>query len=81
MLRSGKIRIVQFEYGYGNGDARFLMRDFYELFEEYGYKISKVNNGSLKFSEWTYKNNDFKSGPNYVAVRRDDAELIAILTR
>lgn len=80
-LRAKVIRVVQFEYGYTHGDARFLMRDFYELFASHGYAVGRLTRRGVTFAPWNYKMNDFRSGPNYVAVRRDDAEVIRLLER
>jgi len=80
MLTKKAVRLVQFEYGYVNGDAKFLMRDFYEFFEKLGYIVGRVRKGPITFDKWTYRHNDFKSGPNYVAIRADDSELKNILS-
>lgn len=80
-LESGKVRIVQFEYGYHNGDDHFLMRDFYELFKNFGYVVGRVRKGPITFRPFEYADNDFNSGPNWVAVRSDDVELLELLTR
>lgn len=79
MLTEGAIRCVQFEYGYANGDAHFLMRDFYEMFEAYGYRVGRVGPDGLDMSGWRYDRNDFRSGPNYAAMRADDDELVDLL--
>lgn len=79
MLRKGGIRCVQFEYGYANGDVHFLMRDFHEMFEGYGYVVGRVGPLGLELGEWTYAQNDFRSGPNYAALRADDTALIEAL--
>lgn len=81
MLENKAIRALQFEYGYTNGDSKFLMRDFFDLFVGFGYLVGRVRKGSIKFEAWTYEHNDFKSGPNYVAVRCDDTELINELSK
>jgi hypothetical protein len=80
MLQKRMIRIVQFEYGYVNGDVHFLMKDFYEFFKEFGYVVAKLTKGPLNFREFKYSDNDFKSGPNYVAIHKDDVELLALLS-
>src|SRR3954447_14709646 len=41
-LRKGRIRFVQFEYGLVNILTHFLLRDFYQLFREYGYVVGKI---------------------------------------
>jgi FkbM family methyltransferase len=81
MLEKRLVRVIQFEYGYTHGDAKFLMRDFYNLFEGLGYRVAKLSKGPIVFTEWTYRNNDFKSGPNYIAVRNDDLELLSVLAK
>jgi hypothetical protein len=35
----------------------------------------------VAFAPWNYKMNDFRSGPNYVAVRQDDAAALQALER
>jgi len=75
MLRRKAIRVVQFAYGYVNGDVGFLMRDFFELFDLHGYAVAPVRNRPLQFLPFDYAMNDFDSGPNYLAVRRDDREV------
>lgn len=80
MLGKQKIRAIQFEYGYTHGDAKFLMRDFYKLFNSCGYIVGKIRKGRIIFSPWTYKHNDFKSGPNYIAIRETDTELYSLLS-
>jgi|SRR5579872_1566729 len=80
LLGKRAIRAIQFEYGYSNGDAKFLMRDFYKLFSGYGYVVARVQKGPLLFRDWIYQDNDFTSGPNYLAVRHDDTELLEVLS-
>jgi len=79
MLRRRAIRVVQFEYGYINGDAGFLMKDFYKLFDTLGYQIAPVRNRPMEFHPFEYAMNDFDSGPNYLAVRKDDQEILKAL--
>jgi FkbM family methyltransferase len=76
MLGGGKIWVVQFEYGYTHGDAKFLMRDFFELFESYGYSVGLVRHGGVKLDKWHYALNDFNSRPKYIAVRAHDQQII-----
>ena len=80
LLSRRAIRAIQFEYGYTNGDAKFLMRDFHRFFNGYGYIVGRVKRGPIAFKEWEYKDNNFESGPNFVAVRGDDVALIELLS-
>ena len=81
LLGAGAIRVVQFEYGYTHGDAKFLMRDFHEFFARHGYAVGRLERRGVVFAPWNYKMNDFRSGPNYVAVRQDDAQALRVLSR
>ena len=78
MIDKGKIRLIQFEYGYANGDAKFLMKDFFNFFSEKDYIVAKLRK-KINFKEWDYSFNDFKSGPNYLAIKKDDIELKTLL--
>lgn len=73
---SASIRIVQFEYGYANGEAGVLMKDFYEFFAKYGYIVGRLERKGVHFADFNYSLNNFESGPNFVAVHMDDRDLI-----
>jgi FkbM family methyltransferase len=67
MLASQSVDIIQFEYGYISGDAHTLMRDFFLFFEKFGYSIGPLRKNGVQFKNFDYQDNEFKSGPNYVA--------------
>jgi FkbM family methyltransferase len=48
MLRAGKIRQIQFEYGGCNIDARTLLKDFFEFFGPFNYEFYKVFPAELR---------------------------------
>ena len=68
MISAQKIGVIQFEYGFANGDAGDLMRDFYTFFSDRGYEVGVLRQDGVHFSKFTYEFNNFESGPNYVAV-------------
>ncbi len=76
MLSRGRISVIQFEYGYVNGDAHFLMKDFFTLFKAHDYVIGPLKPKGVIFGDFDYRLNDFKSGPNYVAVAKSRTDLI-----
>lgn len=76
MLRNKSIRIIQFEYGFANGDSKYLMKDFYKFFDYYGYVIGPLKPNGVIFSEFKYELNNFNSGPNFIAVLKDETRLI-----
>jgi FkbM family methyltransferase len=76
MLRAGRVDVVQFEYGRLNAAVRFLLGDFYDLFDGYGYTVGKVFPDGVDFSPYNaWRDEDFR-GPNYVAVQRSRADLV-----
>ena len=76
LLEEGRIRVIQFEYGYTHADAKFLMKDFYKMLVKYGYVIGVLKPGGVIFTEFKYQLNDFQSGPNYVAVHKSCSCII-----
>lgn len=79
-IREGKIKIIQFEYGYANGDDHCLMKDFYEFFINYGYQIGPLKSNGVLFMDFDYKLNNFNSGPNFVAVHKKYSDIINTIT-
>jgi len=79
-LKRKKIKLIQFEYGYINISTRRLLADFYSLLGSHGYIIGKVFPKIVEFREYKFKHEDF-IGPNFVAVRKEDKDLIDCLIR
>lgn len=65
------IRVIQFEYGQVNVFSRYLLKDYYDYFAKFGYKIGKIYPQGVTFSEYRPDLEDF-IGPNYIAVASDD---------
>jgi len=78
-LSMKKIRAIQFEYGYINVTTRNLLADYYDFFKKYDYVIGKIYPKTVEFRDYRIKHEDF-IGPNYIAVRKDDSELIRLLS-
>ncbi len=79
-LKHKKIRAVQFEYGYINITTKHLLIDFYHLFRDYGYIVGKIFPKTVEFRKYDFKYEDFL-GPNFIAVDKEDKELIECLSR
>ena len=71
------VSVIQFEYGYSNGDSKTLMRDFYDLLEGKGYKVGKLRKNKVEFSDFVYHLNNFESGPNFIACHPDYVEKLS----
>ncbi len=79
LLEKGNIKVIQFEYGYTNADAKFLVKDFYNMLEGYGYILGPLKPSGVLFMDFDYALNDFNSGPNFVAVHKScDAIIKAV---
>ena len=77
-LSNKQIRLAQFEYGYINITSKILLADYYDFFEKYGYIIGKIYPKTVEFKKYEHKHEDF-IGPNFLAVHKDDVELIRLL--
>ena len=75
-----KIRMVQFEYGYINIVTKKLLIDYYNYFESKGYMLGKIFPKTVEFRKYNYKYEDF-IGPNFIAVKKTDSELINLLMK
>lgn len=78
-LAQKRIRVIQFEYGYANGDEGHLMMDFHALLTRAGYVVGKIWTAGVRFDDFRYEMNNFLSGPNYLAVASDETDLIEAL--
>ena len=76
LMAEGRIKVIQFEYGYTHGDAKFLIKDFYKLLTKHGYVIGPLKPTGVIFMDFSYALNDFNSGPNYVAVHKSYSSII-----
>ena len=78
-LSEAKIKVIQFEYGYINANAKFLMNDFYKLLSSYGYILGPLKKNGVIFMEFDYSLNNFNSGPNFVAVHKNYIKIINLI--
>lgn len=74
-LSSGTISVIQFEYGMVAVETRFLLKDFYEILQGYGYVVGKIYPTYVDFRDYHRSMEDF-IGPNFLAVRKDLTSLI-----
>lgn len=78
-LKQGKIKAIQFEYGYINISTKKLLIDYYTFFNDLGYKVGKIFPKSVEFREYKHKHEDF-IGPNFIAVEKSQIDLIYSLS-
>lgn len=78
-ISSRAIRVIQFEYGFANGDAGHLMKSFYDILGEAGYEIGRIWTAGVRFGRFDYAMNNFDSGPNYLAVLRSETGIVDAL--
>jgi FkbM family methyltransferase len=68
MLSEHRISVVQFEYGYLTADLHVVMKDFWRLFNDYGYSVGPLYKQGVDFRNFIYRDNDFREDANYVAI-------------
>jgi FkbM family methyltransferase len=79
MIQNKKIRAIQFEYGIFSIETKFLLKDYYEFFDEHSYIVGKIYPNYVDFRAYAWDHETFW-GPNYLAIRSDDLELMKILS-
>ena len=77
-ISKGKIKMIQFEYGYINITTKKLLIDFYNYFESKGYILGKIFPKTVEFRKYEFKYEDFL-GPNFIAVKKTETDLINLL--
>lgn len=75
VLGGKKISAIQFEYGTVNIVSRALLRDFYLMFEDFGYRVGKIYPKHVDFQPYRFSMEDF-IGPNFLAVDSSRPDLI-----
>jgi FkbM family methyltransferase len=78
MFKERRIRLVQFEYNTTNIVSKFMLRDAYQFFTGFGYRVGKLYPQYVEFRDYHYRQEDF-CGPNMIAVRKEDDELLKLL--
>jgi len=78
--RIENVRAVQFEYGVFNIASHDLLSDFCQFFKGHGFTVGKVFPRTVDFFEYHFNMENFHVS-NYLAVRNDDKDLIARLTK
>ncbi len=73
------VRAVQFEYNMGAIESHFLLLDFYQFFQPRGYVLGRLTPKGVIFRQYRHTFEDF-NGPNYVACRASDRELIELIS-
>jgi FkbM family methyltransferase len=77
-IAAGRIKAVQFEYGYINITTKRLLIDYYSYFESNNYIVGKIFPKVVEFRKYDFKYEDF-IGPNFIAVKKTETELIKLL--
>jgi FkbM family methyltransferase len=79
LLSTGRIHIIQFEYGHTWLPPRCQLRDAYELLTAKGFIIGRLFPQGVLFSEYSMFNDEHFRLGNYVAVHRSQSEIIKSL--
>lgn len=69
-LATGRIAVIQFEYGLACIETKKLLTDYYDLLAPKGYRIGKIFPTFVDFRDYHPVHEDF-IGPNYIAVHEN----------
>jgi FkbM family methyltransferase len=78
LLRSGSIKVIQFEYGFACVDAGYLLKDVYHLLTAYGFLIGKLYPTYVDFRPYNRSMENY-IGPNFVAIKKNEHQIINCL--
>jgi FkbM family methyltransferase len=72
------VRVIQFEYGIFNIASHDLLYDIFQYLNSYNFTVGKIFPRYVKFFDYHFDQENFYGG-NYLAVKKDDKELLAKL--
>lgn len=75
MFEKGLIKMVQFEYGPLALESRFLLADFYNFFENYGFEVGKIFPNWIDFRPYSKEMENFVLS-NFVAINSRHKSLL-----
>ena len=77
MLSNGKIDIIQFEYNVKHSETKSMLGDYSKYLKEKGFHTGALRQEGVDFQDYNFFQNDFKTGPNYIACREDFREQLS----
>ncbi len=75
-ISEGKVKIIQFEYGFICVLTKWLLMDSYKFLTPYGYKLGKLSNGNIHFHDYSLTDENF-IGPDYIAVHSSVLDMFS----
>lgn len=78
MIGEQKIRVIQFEYGPFNIESRVLLKDFYNILKQNGYRVGKIYPKWIDWSEYSIEKENFILS-NFIAISRNDSSIFELL--
>jgi FkbM family methyltransferase len=79
MLEAGRVRIVQFEYGGCNIDARVLLKDIFRFFGKFDYTLCKLYpEGLRQVAHYDQRLENFQY-QNWIAIKHGVEELVHLV--
>ena len=65
-----------FSYDFESNGEKWVVEQLSTMGFKTVFDVGLVRHGGVKFDKWHYALNDFNSGPNYIAVRAHDQQII-----
>ncbi|MFD2036379.1 FkbM family methyltransferase [Belliella marina] len=80
MLSEKRIKIIQFEYGDMCIDSGFLLKDYFQLLEGYGFSIGKIYPKWVEFGKYEKSMENFVLS-NFLAVEKSNRGLMNLFDK
>ena len=71
LLKENKIKVIQFEYGGCNLDARVFLKDIFDFFKDFDYKIYKIFPNKIELIKNYRQDLDNFRYANYLAIQKN----------
>jgi len=75
-FKRGIISAVQFEFGMINIYTKFLLKDYWHFFSQYGFVMGPVMQKGVDFRDYNPRDENFQGPPNFFAVHKSRPMII-----
>jgi hypothetical protein len=72
----GIISAVQFEFGMINIYSKFLLKDYWQFFSQYGFAIGPIMPKGVAFKDYNPRDENFQGSPNFFAVHKTKSMIM-----
>ena len=73
----GKVKVIQFEYGFVCVLTKWMLIDSYKFLEPHGFKLGKLKKDRIEFHDYILRDENFLA-PEYIAVHESVKDMFGL---